>query len=490
MPTVPGRAASGSARILVIDVGSTSVRAAVVDTAGHLHHTRRVPTPRDSPAPGLLEFDPVALARASWEAASATLQEVGEVDAVGITNQRASTVVWDRASGEPAGPGLGWQDLRTALDCLTLQSEGLRLAPNQPATKAAHLIAAAGVPATELCVGTLDSWLVWNLTGGAHHLTDATNAAITGLCFEDRVAWDFAVAARLGIPAEGLPRIVDSSGPLVEATALPGAPLIAGLAGDQQAALVGAGCVRRGDVKITFGTGATLDACLGPGDPPAEVRGPSGTFPIVAWQQQGEVVWGIEAMMLSAGSCVSWLCELGLLENPGDSDAVAAACTGSGGVRFVPAQMGLGTPDWDFGARSTFTGLTAASSTAHLVRAVLEGVAHRGVDLLEAARADSGLPLAEVVVDGGMSANDSFIQALADAAGHPVRVAPEIECTALGAGYLAGVGIGSWGSWEEVATLRPPSRTIEPRRSADRAGWERTKQRAANWHPDLSAVSF
>jgi len=490
MPTVPGRAASGPARILVIDIGSTSVRTAVVDASGHLRHTRRLPTPRESPAPGLLEFDPVALADTALSAAKATLTEAGAVDAVGIANQRASTVVWDRASGAPVGPGLGWQDLRTALDCLSLQSEGLRLAPNQPATKAAHLIGAAAAPAERLCVGTLDSWLVWNLTGGTQHLTDATNAAITGLCHEDRVEWDHAVAERLGIPAAGLPRIVDSSGPLVEAAALPESPLITGVAGDQQAALVGAGCVRRGDVKITFGTGGTLDACLGPGDPPAEVRGPSGTFPIVAWQRDGVPTWGIEAMMLSAGSCVSWLCELGLLEDPGDSDAVAAACADSGGVSFVPALMGLGTPHWDFGARSAFAGVTTATGRPQMVRAVLEGVAHRGVDLLEAARADSGLELADVVLDGGMSANGTFLQALADASGRPVHVAPEVECTALGAGYLAGLGIGSWNGWDEVASLRAPARTVEPRRQADRAAWQEAKRRAAGWHPDLSAVSF
>ena len=202
------------------------------------------------------------------------------------------------------------------------------------------------------------------------------------------------------------------------------------------------------------------------------------------------MVWGIEAMMLSAGSCVAWLCELGLLQDPGESDAVAARSPDSAGVRFVPAQMGLGTPDWDFGARSAFTGLTTAAGTGHLVRAVLEGVAHRGVDLLEAARADSGLELAEVVVDGGMSANGTFLQAFADASGGPVRVAPEVECTALGAGYLAGLGIGAWDGWDEVASLRAPARILEPRRQADRAAWQEAKRRAAGWHPDLSAVSF
>ena len=474
----------------MIDVGSTSVRAAIVDETGHLHHEHRVATPRESPGPGLLEFDPVALVAAATQVAGATLAEARSVDAVGIANQRASTVVWDRAGGEPAGPGLGWQDLRTAIDCLALQSEGLRLAPNQPATKAARLIVASGIPADELCVGTLDSWLIWNLTGGSEHLTDATNAAITGLTFEDRVAWDLGIAERLGIAAESLPRITDSIGPLAEATALPGAPPICGLAGDQQAALVGAGCVRPGDVKITFGTSGTLDACLGPGDPPADVRGLNGTFPIVAWQQAGRPTWGTEAMILSAGSCVDWLCDLGLLERPADSHTAAATCADSGGVTFVPASLGLGTPHWDFGARSTFCGITTATTPEHLVRAVLEGVAQRGVDLLEAAEADSGRNLAEPVIDGGMSDNPTFAQALADAAGRPVRVAAETECTALGAGYLAGLAIEAWNGWEEVASLRAPRAGYEPLRPPERERWRAALGQAAHWHPDLSAVSF
>lgn len=477
-------------RILVIDVGSTSVRAAALDETGHLHHEHRVPTPRSTPAPGLVEFDPVALLDAVEQAIATTLAATPAPDAVGIANQRASTVVWHRASGEPAGVGLGWQDLRTAIDCLTLQSEGLRLAPNQPATKAAHLIAAAGSPPHELCIGTLDSWLIWNLTGGREHLTDATNAAITGLCVGDRVEWDYEVAGRLGIPPESLPRIIDSTGELAEATSLAGAPPITGLAGDQQAALVGAGCVRPGATKITFGTGATLDACLGPGDPPASIRGRSGTFPIVAWQQGGRPTWGIEAMMLSAGSCVEWLCDLGLLDHPADSATAAAACDHSAGVTFVPALMGLGTPRWDFGARSAFGGLNTATVGAHLVRAVLEGVAQRGVDLIEAAGADSGIELADPVVDGGMSANGAFVQALADAAGRPVHVAPEVECTALGAGYLAGLAIDIWEGWEAVAALRTPRETVEPRHRPDREEWRRATERAANWHPDLSAVAF
>ncbi len=478
--------------LLVIDVGSTSVRAAVVDEAGFLHHEHRIGTPHDIPAPGLAEFDPCAIASAARTAAEAALAAVPQVGAVGIANQRASTVVWDRRSGEPVGPGLGWQDLRTVIDCLALQSEGLRLAPNQPATKAAHLIAAAGdVPPGDLCVGTLDSWLVWNLTGGTKHVTDATNAAVTGLIHEDHVAWNPQVTERLGIPLRCLPRIVDSSGVLAEASDLPGAPPIAGLVGDQQASLVGAGCVRPGDVKITFGTGGMLDVCLEPGPaPPFAPRGPNGTFPIVAWQHAGRPTWGIEAMMLSAGSCVAWLCDLGLLEHPSESHLVAAGCEDTAGVVFVPAQLGLGAPHWDFGARSTFRGLTTGVGRAHLVRAVLEGVAHRGVDLIEAAAADSGYALAEPVVDGGMSANPTFVQALADAAGRRIRVAGEIECTALGAAYLAGLAVGTWESWDTVASLRAPRATFEPRTPLDREQWRHAVEGASAWHADLSTVSF
>ena len=477
--------------ILVIDVGSSSLRAAVVDAAGHLHHEHRIRTPRDVPAPGLAEFDPVAIASAAGAAAEAAMAAAPPVSAVGIANQRASTVVWDRRNGEPVGPGLSWQDLRTVIECLTLQSEGLRLAPNQPATKAAHLIAAAGdIPREELCVGTLDSWLVWNLTGGAHHVTDATNAAVTGLVHNDRVVWDPAVSERLGIPDESLPRIVDSSGLLAEASTLPGSPPIAGLVGDQQGALVGAGCVRPGDVKITFGTGGMLDVCMGPGEPPPAPRGPNGTFPVVAWQQAGLPVWGIEAMMLSAGSCVEWLRELGLLERPADSHTVAAGCEHSAGVVFVPALGGLGAPHWDFGARGVFSGLTMGVERAHLVRAVLEGVAHRGVDLIEAAEADSGHHLAEPVIDGGMSANGTFVQALADASGRRIRVAGELECTALGAAYLAGLAVGAWEGWDQVASLRAPRAVFEPRSPLDREQWRRALRSASSWHEDLSAVSF
>ena len=480
--------------ILVIDLGSTSVRAALVDGAGRLHHEHRVATPLDAAVRGLAEFDPVAVAAAARDAAESCLAAAsGGVEAVGIANQRASTVLWNRRSGEPLGPGLGWQDLRTALDCLELQSEGLRLAPNQPATKAAHLIAAAGdVPAGQLCVGTLDSWLVWTLTGGAHHVTDATNAAVTGLVHHDRVAWDPQVVERLGIPPESLPEITDSSGTVAPESLLPGRPPITGLVGDQQAALVGAGRVRPGDVKITFGTGGMLDVCLGPeaDAPPFAPRGPNGTFPIVAWQEAGRPAWGIEAMMLSAGSSVDWLCELGLLEHPAASHPVAAGCDDTGGVMFVPAPLGLGTPLWDFGARSAFVGMTTATTRAQLVRAVLEGVAHRGADLLEAAQADSGHDLAEPVIDGGMSNNPTFAQALADAAGRPVRVAAETECTALGAAYLAGLATGTWRDWPEVASLRPPRAIYHPRREPDRERWREATERAAAWHPDLSSVSF
>ena len=252
-----------------MDVGTSGVRGAVVlpdATVTAVSYREVLPS---TPAPGLVEFDAVAMADAALEVAAAALAEGGPVAAVGIANQRASTVVWDRASGEPVGPGIGWQDLRTVGACLVLQAEGLKLAPNQSATKYAQLLDDADPDRTrDLCVGTVDTWIAWHLSGGTVHATDLSNAAVTGLIDSDHVDWDDAVLEKLRIPRAALPAIVDSTGLFGEARALEGSPPLAALVGDQQASLVGQGCVRPGDTKITFGTGAMLDMCLGPGDPP------------------------------------------------------------------------------------------------------------------------------------------------------------------------------------------------------------------------------
>ncbi|WP_334142531.1 FGGY family carbohydrate kinase [Rhabdothermincola sp.] len=476
---------------LVIDVGTSGVRAAIVDPDAHITRDAYREVLPSSPAPGLVEFDPVAMAEAALACATEVL--AGEsVEAVGITNQRASTIVWDRASGEPVGPGIGWQDLRTVGDCLVLQAEGLRLAPNLSATKLAHLLDQHDPDRSrDLCFGTVDTWIAWQLSQGALHVTDLSNAAVTGLVDRDGSGWDRRVLEVLRIPAEILPAIVDSTGVVGQATALPGEPPIAALVGDQQASLVGQGCVAPGPAKITFGTGAMLDAVYGPTRPGFETRGGGGTFPIVAWRRDGRATWGIEAIMLSAGTNVEWLRDdLGVIATAEESHTVAAQCAHTDGVVYVPALLGLGTPYWDYGARGALLGLTRGTGRPQLVRAVLEGVAQRGADLVEAAELDGGTPIPSLRIDGGMSRNPTFVQALADACGRPVEVSPVVEATTLGAALLAGLSTGAWGSWDDVAGTWQPREVVEPAGTLDRDRWREAVERAKGWHADLSALDF
>ncbi len=254
------------------------------------------------------------------------------------------------------------------------------------------------------------------------------------------------------------------------------------MAGDQQASLIGQGCTRPGLAKVTFGTGGMLDCCVGDRRPEFARRGRPGTFPIAAWQRRGRITWGVEAIMLSAGSCVEWLRDdLGIIADAAESDAVAASCDDTGDVWFVPALLGMGTPVWDFGARGTFVGITRGTGRPEMVRAVLEGIAHRGADLLEAAESDTGLAIPALRVDGGMSANTTFVTALADAVGRPVEVSPVLEATTLGAAYLAGMALGVWADEEEVAEAWTPAHVVEPggtdtRRSSTRTRWLATHE--------------
>ncbi len=491
-----GHSDRGNVSILVVDVGTSGVRAASVDSAGtidNVHYIEVLPT---SPAPAFVEFDASAMASAVLEVAGTVMEACGSVEGVGIANQRASTIVWDRATGEPVGPGIGWQDLRTVGTCLALQAQGIRVAPNESATKLAMLLDLADPDRTrDLCFGTVDSWVAWTLSNGALHVTDASNAGVTGLRGTG-TAWDTTMLDALRIPASVLPTVVDSSGVIGEATALAGAPPIAGMAGDQQASLIGQGCTRPGLAKVTFGTGGMLDCCVGTQRPDFPRRGGAGTFPIAAWQRQGRITWGVEAIMLSAGTCVEWLRDdLGIIDSAAASDAVASQCVDTGDVWFVPALLGMGTPVWDFGARGTYVGITRGTGRPEMVRAVLEGIAHRGADLLEAAETDTGLDIASLRVDGGMSANATFVAALADAVGRPVEVSPVTEATTLGAAYLAGMALGVWADEEAVAAAWTPARVVEPRtsdarRSALRARWLDARQRALHTIPELSSLDF
>jgi glycerol kinase len=488
--------------VLAVDVGTSGVRAAVVNAGGEVVtscYRAALPT---SPMINFVEFDPAEQAEAALAVASEALGALGgPVAAVGITNQRASTILWDRRSGEPVGPGVGWQDLRTVGMCLALQAQGLHLAPNASATKLAFLLDLADPDRTrsaagELAFGTVDTWLAWTLSGGSVHVTDPGNAAVTGLLSRDGSGWDDAVLAALRIPPEVLPAIVDSAGVVGEARALPGAPPIGGLAGDQQASLLGQGCVVPGATKLTLGTGGMLDVCTGGTRPPAAVRGPNGTIPIVAWRRAGVTTWGAEGIAITAGTAVEWIRDgLGLVPDSAASEALAASVPDTGGVVFVPALFGLGTPRWDYGARGGFFGMTRGTGRAEMVRAVLEGVAHRGADLLEAAEADTGLAVAELRLDGGMSANSLVVQALADFTGRPVAVSPVTEATTLGAAYLAGLAVGVWADEAETAALFRPKRVAEPLLSdADRASarsrFAAAVDGCAGWVPELSAISF
>lgn len=480
--------------VLVIDIGTTGVRAAIMQRDGVLTHVEYRPCPPTSPLPGLVEFDAVELADAALAVARRCLaRHGGPVASVGVSTQRASTVVWDAETGQPVAPGLGWQDLRTVFDCITAKADhGLALAPNQSATKLAHLLDAHDPDRQrDLRFGTVDTWIAWVLTEGAVHVTDRSNAAVTGLSRHDASDWDQRVLDILAIPRSVMPGLVDTSGRVAPATALAGAPMLAALVGDQQASLVGQSCVRPGDTKITFGTGGMLDVCGNDTPPSTGNRSGNGTFPIVAWSIDGTCTWGVEAIMLSAGTNIDWLRDdLGVIATAAESHEVAEGCADSEGVVYVPALLGLGTPHWDYGARGSLFGLTRGSTRAHVVRAVLEGIAHRGADLVEAAEADTGRTVDVLRIDGGMSANPTFVQALANASGRPVEPAPVVDATTMGAGYLAGIATGVWSGLDEVAAAWRPRDVVEPTATLDRDQWREAVGRAAGWIPDLSALDF
>ena len=479
---------------LAIDVGTTSIRTGVVDAAGNVTHTHQRRLSVVTPNPGEVELDPEEIARLAIDLALRSIDEHGPVDVVGVTNQRATTIVFDPVTGQAVGPAIGWQDLRTVMDCLVLQGEGLRLAPNQSATKARWLVAQSGRPASELRFATLETWIVWHLTNAASHVTDTSNAGVNGMVSLDAKHWDDATIDRLDLDRSMMPRIVDTMCDVGAATALPGSPKITALVGDQQSSLFGQCCVARG-AKITFGTGAMLDMVrAGPG-PTTLTRFASGCFPIVAFSRDGEVTWGIEAIVLSAGACIEWLRDdLGLIEQARDTDALASSVSSSQGVSFVPALSGLGTPHWDFGARGGFFGITRGTTKAHLVRAVLEGIAQRGADLVEAAERESGIRLEEIRVDGGMSENRFLLQCLTDFTGVSFAVSTEREATTRGAGLMALVSAG-YLSVDDVEGLWRPREVFSPaitesERMALRAQWRVDIERAAHTIPALSSVQF
>ena len=485
-------------RTLVIDVGTSGLRAAIVHDNASVTDLAYEEFAPSSPMAGLVEFDAVAMYAAVKRVALSALRS-GPVTAVGITNQRASTVVWRASTGQPIGPSIGWQDLRTVGECIMAKIEhGFAFAPNQTATKAAWMLANYIADESErssddLRIGTVESWLVWNLTQGAHHVTDPTNAGVTGLTVPTGNAWNQKILDVLKISLHQLPRIVPTSGFVGNATDLPGAPPITAMAGDQQASLVGQGCVSAGMTKITFGTGGMLNTFVGTTAPNNAQRNQGGTFPIVAFSDSDSISYGTEAIMLSAGTNIEWLRDdMQLISSASESHDIASTVAHTDGVAYVPALLGLGTPYWDYGARGALFGITRGTTRAHIVRAVLEGVAHRGTDLVEAAEKDSGLAITELRIDGGMSRNGTFVQALADASGRPVRVSPIAEATTLGAGFLAGVATGQWSHLQEASEALIGAVVVEPLGAPglSRQQWSQAVSRAGSWIPDLSALDF
>lgn len=482
-------------KTLVIDVGTTSVRAAIVDQAGRVSAVHQQPLTIATPNPGEVELDALEIATKALDCARATLAEAGPADFVGIANQRATTIMFDATTKLPIGPALGWQDLRTVIDCLMLQPEGVRVAPNQLATKAKWLFEAAGKPAGDIRFATIESWLTFILTDGAHHVSDHSNVGLSGLINLDMATYDQHALRVLGIREEMLPTIVPTAGAIGAASVLPGAPLITALIGDQPSSLFGQNCVRPGQTKITFGTGAMLDQVRGSDGPGTMSRYPSGCFPTPTFSNASGIEWGIEGIMLSAGTCIEWLKEdLGLISSPAETETLARSIASTDGVTFVPALVGLGTPQWDFGARGAFFGLTRGSTKAHLVRAVLDGIVHNSVDLIDAAVAETGYPIETVRVDGGMTANSYLVQTLADASGRTIEVSGEREATTRGAGLMALVASETI-TLDDVANMWSPSQTVTPQlddafRVAAREQWADSVRRAEKTIPGLSGVSF
>jgi glycerol kinase len=485
--------------ILALDQGTTGSTALVIHQDGRVLGRGYREFTQYFPQPGWVEHDPEEIVRVTLEAAREAIAVAGERPVgVGITNQRETVVLWDRRTLRPVARAIVWQDRRTAERCRGLRSDGLEgmirdrtglvLDPYFSATKLEWLLGDADLRRRaergDLAAGTVDSWLVARLTGGRSHVTDHTNASRTMLYRLGARAWDGELLALFGVPPEILPRIVQSAEPVGECDPeYLGAPLpIAGLAGDQQAALFGQGCVREGLAKNTYGTGAFLLAHTGQQHP----RSQRGLLTTAACGPRGEPAFALEGSVFIAGAAIQWLRDgLGIIARADESEALARSVTDTGGVYFVPAFVGLGSPHWEAEARGTIVGLTRGSGRAQLVRAALEAMAFSSGDLLEAMVADGHLTLATLRVDGGATANDLLMQFQADLLGVPVERPDNVETTALGAGGLAGIALGVWGSVEEFLAGRRFTR-FEPRIDAGERerhweGWRRAVAASLAW---------
>jgi glycerol kinase len=481
--------------ILALDEGTTSARAALYNRQGARLAMESVPIDCIYPQQGWVEQDPAQIWTAQLEAARRTLERAAipasQIAAIGITNQRETTIVWDRRTGQPIAPAIVWQCRRTAAQCSDLAAS-----PSGPMiTKKTGLIVDAYFSASkiqwildaipdarararngELLFGNVDTWLIWKLTEGRVHATDYSNASRTMLMNIETGNWDPELLALFDVPAAMMPRIVSSSAasgcaaPSVLGAEIP----IAGIAGDQQAALAGQACFRPGLSKNTYGTGCFALLHTGGARPHSRNR----LVATRAASTDSRAQFAVEGSVFIAGAAVQWLRdELGFVRAAADSEQIAASVADTGGVHFVPAFVGLGAPHWDSQARGVLSGITRATTKAHIVRAALESIAFQTCELVRAMEADAGQPLAELRVDGGASANNFLMQFQADILGIPTVRPIDIETTALGAAYLAGLATGYWQSIEEVQSFWRVERTFQPQldesRRRERFGaWE------------------
>jgi glycerol kinase len=497
------RSMADASHILAIDQGTTSSRAIVFDADGQIAAAAQQEFAQHFPRSGWVEHD----ANEIWQTQLAVMVQAMEqaklsasdLAGIGITNQRETTVVWDRNTGQPIHRAIVWQDRRTApiiaqlkadgCESTIRQKTGLVLDPYFSGTKAAWLLdhvpgarnrAAAG----ELAFGTIDSWLIYKLTGGALHLTDATNASRTMLLNIHTGEWDDELLAMLNVPRAMLPEVKPSSHLYGQTTIddLPGVA-IAGVAGDQQAALFGQMCLQRGMVKNTYGTGCFTLMTTGPD----AVVSQNKLLTTIAWQRDDSTAYALEGSVFIGGAVVQWLRDgLGIIESSADIEPLARQVPDTGGVYFVPAFTGLGAPQWDSSARGTICGLTRATTKAHLARAALEAIAFQVADLIDAMKADADLNIPELRVDGGAAANDLLLQIQADLMQTPIARPSITETTALGAAYLAGLATGFWTDTDQLQSNWQLDQRFDPQRSADevaamRAQWNRAVERARDW---------
>ena len=477
--------------LIAIDQGTTSTRAIVFDRTGRRLGLHQLELPQSFPQPGWVEHDATLIWQHTVDCVRGAMQAAGltaaDVAAIGITNQRETTVVWDRASGEPVHPAIVWQDRRTAEFCRRhaehsdwlAERTGLLLDPYFSATKLAWILdhvdgARARAEAGELAFGTIDSWLLWKLSGGRVHATDATNASRTLLFNLHSQQWDPELLRFFDIPAALLPEVRDCAADYgrSQAELFGGEIAIAGIAGDQQAATVGQACFEPGMIKSTYGTGCFAVLNLGT----EFVRSRNRLLTTTAYRLDGTPTFALEGSIFVAGAAVQWLRDaLRLIGHAGDTEALARSLDDNGGVYLVPAFTGLGAPYWDPDARGAIIGLTRDAGVAHLARAALEAVAYQTRDLM-VAMADDALPPRELRVDGGMVVNDWAVQSLADILQIPAVRPQVVETTALGAAYLAGLQVGVYDSLAQIAGLWAEQRRFEPAMDAARAealyaGW-------------------